>query len=109
MHNWPNILFLLLAAHALCDTALQPRWLSALKRSPCWKERAHALGAHGMIHGGAVALVTGYWALGAAEALCHAGIDAARGRRWIDGTVDQLLHACCKIWWVVFMMLVAQP
>jgi hypothetical protein len=96
-----SILFMLAAAHAVCDFPLQGAEMSAAKRpggSPCipWYM---ALGCHSLIHGGAVALVTHLWWLGAAETVAHAAIDGAKCRGWFGMKTDQALHFGCKIAW----------
>jgi hypothetical protein len=101
-----TLLFWLLAAHALCDYPLQGDFLARAKnhRAPVpgvpWYQ---ALGAHALIHGGAVALVTGSVALGLAETLCHVAIDYAKCDGRLDYNEDQYLHAACKMTWVVLL------
>jgi hypothetical protein len=101
MYAFASLLFMMLAAHALCDLPLQPASLSEAKRpggNPAlpWPV---ALGAHGLIHGGAVAWVTGLWILGLCETIAHALIDGAKCRGLIGMKVDQLLHLWCKLAW----------
>jgi hypothetical protein len=98
------LLFLLLATHAVCDYPLQGDFLSRGKnhRSPLpgvpWYQ---CLTAHALIHGGAVALVTGSVWLGVAEFVLHASIDYGKcdGRYGFDA--DQGLHVACKAAWAV--------
>ncbi|HEX8373646.1 MAG TPA: DUF3307 domain-containing protein [Geminicoccaceae bacterium] len=97
----PQLLFLLLAAHAVADGPLQSAEMSSLKRSPRAAARLAALGGHSLIHGGAVALVTGTWWLGAAETAAHAAIDAAKCRGLFGLWTDQALHAGCKCAWAL--------
>lgn len=89
-----HLLFLMLAGHALADRPLQGDEISrgknrALNPGGLWLQY---LAVHGLIHGGAVALVTGLWWLGAAEAVAHAprpwgGWAATRAARtcWTKG------------------------
>lgn len=92
----------LVAVHAVCDFPLQGDFLSAAKRPggrvgfpwPC------ALGVHGMIHGGGVALITGSWTLGLLEAAAHAAIDGAKCRGLFGNRIDGALHIACKAVWV---------
>lgn len=95
-----GFLFLMFAGHALCDFPLQPPAMSSAKRGlelgfPWWA----ALIGHGAIHGGAVALATGLWWLGAAETASHALIDGAKCRGAFGMKVDQALHLLCKVGW----------
>lgn len=98
-----GLLFLMLAGHALCDAPLQPGRLSAAKRVggdpsfPWWA----ALGFHGLIHGGAVALVTGHWWLGVFETVTHAWIDSMKCRGFFGTIADQALHVGFKIIWAL--------
>lgn len=102
------MLILLLAAHALCDYPLQGDFLSKAKNRlvpipgvPWWQ----ALGAHSLIHGGAVALITGIWWLAIVEAVAHWIIDDAKCRGKISFNVDQVLHFECKLaWWCIAMV-----
>lgn len=99
-----NLLFLLLAAHALCDYPLQGDFLAKAKNRVAplpgipWFQ---ALGAHALIHGGAVALLTGIWWLGLAEAVAHFVIDDAKCRNRLTFNADQLLHGLCKVVWAL--------
>jgi hypothetical protein len=73
-----HLLFMLIAAHALCDYPLQGDFLAQAKNrnTPVGKVFwPHALFAHSMIHGGAVVLLTGSVVLGVAEAVIHAVTD----------------------------------
>lgn len=98
----------LMVAHALADYPLQGDFLARAKNRTApipgvpWQQ---ALGAHALIHGGAVAYVTGLWWLGAAETIAHALIDDAKCRGRIGFNGDQALHANCKLLWVGLAML----
>jgi hypothetical protein len=96
-----QILFLLLAAHAVADFPLQPAEMATAKRpgghaTISWPM---ALGCHSLIHGGAVAVVTGIWWLGVCETLMHAAIDGAKCRGCFGMKTDQALHLFCKVMW----------
>lgn len=96
-------LLLMGAAHVLCDFPLQPGMLSVAKR-PGGDPRLPwpmALGGHALMHGGAVAAITGAWWLGVAETAAHAGIDFAKTRGAFGVAVDQALHLACKAAWAV--------
>lgn len=62
----------------------------------------YALTAHVLMHGAAVALVTGSVWLGLAEAAAHWMIDFAKCENWIGIHRDQAAHLACKVaWWLL--------
>ena len=80
MANGPiAVLALLFVGHALADYPLQGDFLARAKVRGGIPEIpwGWALASHAAIHGGAVGIVTGSVALGIAEAIAHAAIDAA--------------------------------
>lgn len=98
-----EMMFWLIVAHALADYPLQGDFLAKAKNHtapipgvPAWQ----ALAAHSIIHGGAVAFVTGVWWLGVLEAISHAIIDRAKCSGFISYNADQALHIGCKVLWV---------
>jgi hypothetical protein len=97
----------LVAAHAICDYPLQGDFLARAKNRAApipgvpWYQ---ALGSHAIIHGGAVALLTGIPLLGLAEAAAHAFIDDLKCTGRISFNADQGLHVACKALWVVLAM-----
>jgi hypothetical protein len=91
-------LFLLLAAHALGDFALQNDYVAKAKASS-----VVVMGAHGLIHGALTFYVTNSFVLGLVETVLHAGIDTAKCRGLISFNVDQALHAACKLGYVAFL------
>ena len=97
---------LLVAAHALADYPLQGEFLARAKNrfNPVpgvpWYQ---ALGAHAVIHGGMVGLVTGSLLLGVLEVLAHFVIDDCKCARRIGFNTDQALHVACKALWVVLL------
>jgi hypothetical protein len=101
------LFFALIAAHALCDYPLQGDFLSRAKNryDPIpgvpWYQ---AMGAHAVIHGAAVALVTGMPLLGVLETLAHALIDDLKCTRRISFNADQALHLGCKALWVAALL-----
>jgi len=106
-------LFLLVVGHALCDFALQNEGMwrgKSRRRNPPGEEKTSFppwyawMSAHALIHGGAVALVTGFWMLGALETALHAWIDHAKCEGRIDFDQDQLLHLACKLGYVVLFL-----
>lgn len=98
------LLFWLLVAHALCDYPLQGDFLARAKnhRQPIpgvpWYQ---ALAAHALIHGGAVALLTGSVWFGLAEFSCHVAIDHAKCDGAFGFDVDQAIHVACKVAWAL--------
>lgn len=94
----------LISAHALCDYPLQGDFLAKAKNRlmpipgvPWWQ----AMGAHSIIHGGAVWLITGHLSLGLAEVAAHFLIDDAKCRGKLTYNADQAAHLVCKVAWVV--------
>lgn len=103
--NAPLLLIALLTAHALADYPLQGDFLSKAKNRTApipgvpWQQ---ALGAHVMIQGGAVALITGIWWLGVLEAVVHWFTDDAKCRGRLTFNQDQAVHIACKVaWWSI--------
>lgn len=101
------MLLKLLAAHALADYPLQGDFLSKAKNRAAptpgvpWYQ---ALGAHAMIHGGAVALITGKTSLGIAEAVIHAITDDAKCKGHLTFNQDQAIHIGCKLLWALLAL-----
>ena len=102
-----EMLFLMLAAHALCDYPLQGDFLAQGKGSfskphfgiPWW----HCLTAHAIIHGGAVAVITGSAWIGVVETALHWIIDFSKCKKLTGINTDQFLHVACKLAYVVFI------
>jgi hypothetical protein len=102
--HFAELLFWLVVGHAVADYPLQGDFLARAKNRtapipgfPWWQ----ALGAHAVIHAGAVALVTGVWWLGLAEAAIHAVTDDAKCRGRLTLNQDQAIHIGCKIVWAL--------
>jgi len=100
----PFMVFFLIAGHALADYPLQSEFMAIGKGS---REKPHngvpwyyCLGAHCLVHGLVVALMTGYVFLGIAETVAHWFIDDAKCRKWTGIHTDQALHIACKLLWV---------
>lgn len=93
----------LIVAHAVADYPLQGDFLAKAKNrfAPLpgtpWYQ---ALGAHAIMHGGAVWLVTGIWWLGLLETIAHASIDDRKCAGRLSFNQDQTLHTICKLLWV---------
>ncbi len=102
-----TIFFWLIVGHAVADYPLQGDFLAKAKnhRAPLsgipWKQ---ALFWHAVIHGGAVAGITGSLPLGLAEVLSHASIDWLKCDGRIGFNADQLLHVGCKVAWVLICL-----
>lgn len=98
-----TLFFFLVVAHALADYPLQGDFLSKAKNRaapitgvPWWQ----ALGAHALIHGGFVALITNSVLLGIFEVVAHFVIDDLKCRGKLTFNQDQFLHIGCKVVWV---------
>lgn len=99
-----NRLLMMIAAHAVADYPLQGDFLAKAKNRTAplpgvpWY---HALGAHAIIHGAAVGLITRSPALGIAETMIHAITDDAKCRGKLSFDQDQAIHAGCKVLWAI--------
>lgn len=104
-----RMLFLMIAGHAYADFALQDPFHSGAKYPGNKTGIPWPVGlmCHALIHGGIVALATGFWLLGVAETAAHAAIDGGKGRGWYGQTTDQILHIVCKIAWTIIAISVA--
>ena len=103
-----ELFFLLMVGFALADFALQgdamakgknrnkkPDYIpEGQKYMPCWY---FWLGAHGLIHGGAVYFVTGSLLLGVTETILHFVIDFIKCENITNPYQDQLLHLLCRL------------
>jgi len=117
-HGWLGgavVLFALVIGHAVADFALQGDFIAIAKNRHANLDRFFgkdgapphvwiwALGAHSLIHAGAVWLVTGSVVLGAAELVLHWIIDYAKSEGHTNFSVDQLLHLACKLIYAVLI------
>lgn len=94
----------LIAAHFLCDFALQGDYMARVKSPKSGAvEWRWAMYGHGAIHGCAVAMVTGSVALGLVEWAAHVAIDHAKCAGAINYHVDQWLHLTCKAAYIIAM------
>lgn len=112
-----RLLFLLFAAHALCDFALQndsPTGYISVFKNPSYPPARGiwpwVMGAHALIHGGAVALLTHSTVLGLLEFSFHWMIDLLKcegklGQGAKGYATDQALHYFCKVAWCAWAML----
>lgn len=109
--SWPMMGFLLIVGHCLADYPLQSDFLAQGKNRHTelgaifWP---HALFAHSMIHGGFVAVITGYWWLGVAEAVIHGITDWLKCEKKISLRVDQTVHFVCKFVWLLVAYMLAR-
>ncbi|WKA31626.1 DUF3307 domain-containing protein [Bradyrhizobium roseum] len=103
-----HTLFLLVAAHALCDYPLQGDWLSKAKNPTLDLVAGEmiwplALLSHATIHAAAVLFITGSPWLAACEFFTHALIDYEKCRGLLTYNGDQILHLLCKALWVALL------
>ena len=110
-----ELLFYLLAGHALADYVLQTDIMAKCKNrqaeiyktvGPNFPGWCYWLSAHALIHGGTVALITGIWWLGLIETVAHWLIDFAKCENKINIHQDQFLHIVCKF---VYLLIVFVP
>lgn len=97
-----SLFALMIVAHAVADYPLQGDFLARAKNRlapipgvPFYQ----ALGAHAVMHGGMVGIITGSLTLGLAEAAIHALIDDAKCAGRLSFNQDQALHIGCKALW----------
>jgi hypothetical protein len=108
--SWIGLFAALVVAHVICDYPLQGDFLARAKNRtapipgvPWWQ----ALGAHSIMHGGAVWLLTGIPFLGLAEVVAHAATDDAKCRGRISFNTDQGIHIACKLVWAIIAVAMA--
>lgn len=104
MTNPVSLFALLIFGHALADYPLQGDFLSRAKDRSApipgvpWYQ---AMGAHVIIHGVIVWLLTGLWWLGVAELVIHAVTDDTKCRGKLSFNQDQAIHIACKAAWAL--------
>lgn len=111
---YPELLFFLLAGHALMDFALQNETMAVCKCRGCDHLVAASvpwyywLTAHALLHGATVGVVVRWLGFGwniamtlaLAETVAHWLVDHGKCRKWYGIHVDQGLHVGCKVvWW----------
>ncbi len=106
MTEFFTLFFLLIAGHALADFVLQSDVMAAAKSRhgaihkrkskhfPPWQ---YWLGAHTLIHGGIVLLITESLLLGLIETCLHTVIDFLKCEGKLSFHQDQALHLLCKV------------
>lgn len=103
-----STLALLIVGHAIADYPLQGEFLAKAKNriSPLPGVPFYqALGAHAVMHGGMVGVVTGSLTLGLCEAAIHAVIDDAKCAGRLSFNQDQAAHVGCKLLWCALLAL----
>ena len=110
----PEILFLLIAGHAICDFVLQSEAMATGKNhrlkqkmrerhGPSFPTWPYWLSSHAITHGTAVFLITGNLMLGMIETVLHTVIDYTKCAGRISLLTDQILHGACKLGYVYFL------
>lgn len=101
----------LLVGHAVADYWAQSDALAQMKNRnrpntrvpPGQKPQVmwpYALTAHAMMHGAAVAFITGSVVLGLAETVGHWVTDFGKCENWYGIHVDQAIHVAQKVLWL---------
>lgn len=104
-----ELLFWMMAGHAIADYALQNQYVAQAKsrNDPLGKGIwPWILFMHAMIHGAFVAYATGYIFIGMLEVAAHFWIDHLKNTgRLGEGAKahmrDQALHVACKVVWAL--------
>jgi hypothetical protein len=109
-------LFYLMVGHAVADYPLQSDFMAREKNPWAKLDMSRVppgqlpnvfwpwvMTAHALVHGGAVALITGSVWLGLAETACHWLIDLAKCAGYTDIYGDQCLHIACKVVWFLIL------
>lgn len=116
----PMLVLGLFGAHAIADYGLQSAYMAEKKvRAPDNPDWFLALGAHALMHGSLVGVISmGFLLLtgseppvamliastiGWTEAVAHFAIDHVKGRKSISYRTDQSLHYACKLTWAVIL------
>lgn len=111
-----EILFLLLAGHAVADFGLQNEFIARFKSHRETLNAAntkrpdyiwiHILMSHCLIHGLAVFLILGNLWLALAETVAHAITDYLKSEDRFGFHADQFIHIACKFaWWIIWLCL----
>lgn len=103
-----ELLFKLLVGHAIADFGLQSDWMSKNKNrnyksnyvpegqkyTQTW---FYVLGAHSLMHGGMVYLMTGVFAFGLVETVVHFVLDFLKCENLTNPHIDQFFHIIWKV------------
>lgn len=110
-----QVIFLLLAGHALMDYPMQGEFLSTCKNRHLLLKKQDptrpveiwpwCMTAHCILHAAAVWAITGCFILCLVEFVLHWLIDLAKCENKTSFVQDQSLHCICKIVYVVGAML----
>jgi len=104
-----TLLFQFLVGHTFGDYVFQRDMMAKSKSRhaaifktagpgfPAWY---YWMGAHSLVHGGTVFLISGSLLLGVIETVLHFIIDFIKCEHWINLHVDQTLHVLCKLAYV---------
>jgi hypothetical protein len=97
------LFFKLLIGHALADYALQDDMMVHRKnrRDLGYGPWCYWMTAHALINAGAVWIVSASAVCAVAELVLHWAIDFSKCEKWTNPHLDQLLHVCCKIGYVI--------
>lgn len=117
----PFLTMLLFGGHAIADYGQQSKYMADNKVSESGPDWFVTLGAHCLIHGVVVALMTvAFFActvginpravfvaggLAWAEFVAHTVIDISKGGEHITYRQDQALHYSCKLVWILIIAL----
>lgn len=104
----PETIFLLFALHALVDYGLSTEYVAFAKSHKRPEGKGvwpWVLGAHCLMHGGAVFFVTGNLYLGISEFVAHAATDYLKSSGRISYGTDQAIHYLTKVLWVAIVVL----
>ncbi len=108
------LFFAFLIGHAVADYSLQSEFIALAKSrhsdlSSTFRNGAqpglwiHALGAHSLVHAGAVWIISGSVILALAELILHSIIDFVKSENWISLNADQALHCLCKLVYAILL------
>ena len=100
-----NTFIYLIAAHFLCDFALQGDYMARVKKPYAFPEWGWALSGHAIIHGAAVTWILGNLFLGLAEMFVHLVTDAVKCQDRISYHTDQWIHLISKCAWLALALL----
>lgn len=105
------MLFYFVVGHFLADYPLQNDYLARSKNHKAPEGNGvwyMTLPAHGFIHGGFVAVITGSVILGLAETILHSLIDYFKCDGKLSYQADQFLHLVYKVVWAFIAVEFAQ-
>jgi hypothetical protein len=99
---WYEILFLLLAAHAICDYALQGDFMSKAKNHKLMPDIWWmVLPSHSLIQAAGVFVILGSFKFTMIELFSHMIIDYLKCDNRFSYAADQFLHVCFRVAYLV--------